>query len=325
MPTLNFGFDQLNGGDAAGYTSINSLLTSIDTILNTRFGGIINTTNYNALGVGDAGKIIEWTGSAFTTSLIDNANISASAAIAYSKLNLANSIVNADVNAAAAIAYSKLNLSSSIQTGDFAAGATAPKATNLAGGSGGSIPYQSAADTTAMLSNGANGQVLTSQGGTAAPSWQNISSGSVTLAGDVTGAANANSIAADAVTYAKLNGNAKRYDVTTGGAGLVYTSSGNLSTTSASTNATQQPLVMVDSTAGAVTLTLPTTGFSTIPGATITIAQSAGTNTVTIAPGASVFINGSNSNTYVLGGLYSVVTLILMGTGNAWIITGDFI
>lgn len=40
--------------------------------------------------------------------LLVNANISGSAAIAYSKLNLSNSIVNADINASAAIAYSKL-------------------------------------------------------------------------------------------------------------------------------------------------------------------------------------------------------------------------
>lgn len=39
---------------------------------------------------------------------IDNTNISASAAIAYSKLNLSGSIVNADINSSAAIAFSKL-------------------------------------------------------------------------------------------------------------------------------------------------------------------------------------------------------------------------
>jgi hypothetical protein len=43
-------------------------------------------------------------------SLLANANISGSAAIAYSKLNLASSIVNADVAAGAAIAESKLAL-----------------------------------------------------------------------------------------------------------------------------------------------------------------------------------------------------------------------
>lgn len=54
---------------------------------------------------------------------IVNADISASAAIAYSKLNLSGSIVNADVSASAAIAYSKLNLSASIVNADIAAGA----------------------------------------------------------------------------------------------------------------------------------------------------------------------------------------------------------
>ncbi len=47
----------------------------------------------------------------------------------------------------------------------------ATAATNLAGGSGGTIHYQSAAATTAMLANGTAGQVLQSNGTTLAPSW----------------------------------------------------------------------------------------------------------------------------------------------------------
>lgn len=47
----------------------------------------------------------------------------------------------------------------------------ATTATNLAGGLGGSVPYQSAAGTTAMLANGTAGQVLQSNGTTVAPSW----------------------------------------------------------------------------------------------------------------------------------------------------------
>lgn len=54
---------------------------------------------------------------------LTNSNISASAAIAYSKLNLAASILNADINASAAIAYSKLNLSASIVNADIASAA----------------------------------------------------------------------------------------------------------------------------------------------------------------------------------------------------------
>ena len=65
---------------------------------------------------------------------LTNSNISASAAIAYSKLNLSGSIVNADVNASAAIAYSKLDLSSSIVNADIdAAAAIAYSKLNLSG------------------------------------------------------------------------------------------------------------------------------------------------------------------------------------------------
>lgn len=46
------------------------------------------------------------------TGLITNTQVSNSAAIAYSKLNLTGSLVNADINPSAAIAYSKLNIAS---------------------------------------------------------------------------------------------------------------------------------------------------------------------------------------------------------------------
>ena len=44
--------------------------------------------------------------------------------------------------------------------------------TNLKGGSGGSLPYQSSANTTAFLANGSVGKILQSNGGTNAPSWE---------------------------------------------------------------------------------------------------------------------------------------------------------
>lgn len=51
-----------------------------------------------------------------------NADVSAAAALAYSKLNLADSLVNADVAALAAIAYSKLNLTGAILATDIGIG-----------------------------------------------------------------------------------------------------------------------------------------------------------------------------------------------------------
>jgi hypothetical protein len=155
--------------------------------------------------------------SARTVSDIVNADISASAAIALSKLatgalpaaitvastNLVDgTIVNADINANAGIVDTKLatistalkvansattaasaNTASAIvardASGNFAAGTitatltgTASVATNIAGGSNGSVPYQSGSSTTALLAAGSAGQVLTSNGSNAAPSWQ---------------------------------------------------------------------------------------------------------------------------------------------------------
>ncbi|OQA95690.1 MAG: chromosome segregation protein [Bacteroidetes bacterium ADurb.Bin217] len=60
---------------------------------------------------------------------------------------------------------------------------TATTATNIAGGLGGSIPYQTAANTTALLANGTAGQVLTSAGGTNAPTWTTVGGGTVTTFG----------------------------------------------------------------------------------------------------------------------------------------------
>jgi len=55
---------------------------------------------------------------------------------------------------------------------------TATKATNLAGGATGSVPYQSATDTTAFLAAGSNGQVLTLAAGV--PTWATPTTGTVT-------------------------------------------------------------------------------------------------------------------------------------------------
>jgi hypothetical protein len=56
-------------------------------------------------------------------------------------------------------------------TNALTAGTFSGAATNLSGGLGGQIPYQSATSTTALLANGTTGQFLISNGGTSAPSW----------------------------------------------------------------------------------------------------------------------------------------------------------
>jgi hypothetical protein len=62
--------------------------------------------------------------------------------------------------------------------GNAATATSATTATNLAGGATGSLPYQSASATTAMLAAGSNGQVLTLASGI--PSWATPTTGTVT-------------------------------------------------------------------------------------------------------------------------------------------------
>lgn len=66
-------------------------------------------------------------------------------------------------------------------SGNAATATLATTATNLAGGAAGSVLYQSAAGTTAMLTAGSNGQVLTLAAGI--PSWATPTTGTVTSVG----------------------------------------------------------------------------------------------------------------------------------------------
>jgi hypothetical protein len=76
-------------------------------------------------------------------------------------------------------------------TGTWAIGisgnaATATTSTNIAGGASGSLPYQSAASTTAMIAAGTNGYLLTMSAGI--PSWQPApATGVTTISFDTTG------------------------------------------------------------------------------------------------------------------------------------------
>lgn len=100
--------------------------------------GDISITNAGVTSIG-AGVIV-------------NADINASAAIAYSKLALTGAIVNADISNSAAIAYSKLNLTGTIVNGDINASAAIAR-TKLASGSNYRVIVNSG--TGVMTDNGA--------------------------------------------------------------------------------------------------------------------------------------------------------------------------
>jgi hypothetical protein len=93
------------------------------------------TANVADITAAVSGGVLASTGSALTFALLTNSNIDPAAAIAYSKLALAASIVNADISGSAAIAYSKLNLATSILNSDISASAAiAYSKLNLTGG-----------------------------------------------------------------------------------------------------------------------------------------------------------------------------------------------
>ena len=70
-------------------------------------------------------------------------------------------------------------------SGNAVSATTATTATNLAGGSAGTVPYQSAAGTTQMLAAGTSGQLLKSNGASA-PSWVTAGASGLTLLSTVT-------------------------------------------------------------------------------------------------------------------------------------------
>lgn len=110
-----------------------------------------------------------------TISGLTNANLSGSAGI--TNANLANSSVTVGTTAIS-LGSSSTTLAglTSVSSTSFTGALTgnASTATSLAGGSAGTIPYQTAAGTTAMLAAGTSGYFLKSNN-TSAPSWVELS------------------------------------------------------------------------------------------------------------------------------------------------------
>lgn len=152
------------GADASGFTGV----------LKAASGVFSASTIVNADVSGSAA--IAYSKLALTGSIV-NADISASAAIVYSKLSLTASIVNADIASGAAIAYSKLALTNSVVAGDLTTGSvTAAKLGTVTdgvtldqSGSGSTIEIKAAGVSATQLATGAFDQsTITGGAGTAA-------------------------------------------------------------------------------------------------------------------------------------------------------------
>lgn len=144
--TLN-NLDVIQYDSTAGYWK-NVAANTLSVSYAATAGSAGSSTTATNLAGGTAGALAYQSGAGATTFLA---------------LGTTNYVLTAGASAPQYVAQSTLSVGSAT---------TAGKATNLAGGAAASIPYQSAADTTAFLASSAGdaGKVLTSNG-TSAPSW----------------------------------------------------------------------------------------------------------------------------------------------------------
>jgi hypothetical protein len=189
-------------------------------IANTQVSGLGTMSTQNANNVSITGGSI--TGTPISGSTVDGSTITASTQFSGPGTGLTGTASGLSIGGNAATATTATTAGSAT---------TATTATNLAGGSAGSVPYQSASATTAMLGIGTTGQVLTVSSGL--PSWQTLSSSAVTTfsAGTTgftpsTGTSGAITLAG---TLATTNGGTGLTAFTSGGA--VYASSTSALTT----------------------------------------------------------------------------------------------
>jgi hypothetical protein len=139
---------------------------------------------------------------------IVNADVSNTAAIAYSKLNLAGGIVNTDVSSSAAIGYSKLNLAGGIVNTDVSSSAAIGYSKlNLTGGIVNTDVGSSAAITYSKL-NLAGAIINADVSSSAAIAYSKLNLTNSIVAGDITsGAVTGPKIGTDAVTTSKIADN----------------------------------------------------------------------------------------------------------------------
>jgi len=202
----------------SAFTFIESGSTLADTgwVCTSNQGGTIDVTPITWSQFSGAGSYLAGTGLTLTGNTFSITNTAVTAAAYGSASQVATFTVNAQgqitlaANASIAIAASQITsgtidsarLSGSYSgitglgtlgdltvtntitgsvSGNAGTATTATKATNIAGGAAGSLPYQTAADVTAFLAAGSNGQVLTLAGGL--PSWATPTTGTVTSVG----------------------------------------------------------------------------------------------------------------------------------------------
>ena len=299
---------------------------------NGSFGGVVTTAAQTLAGVKtfssapvlsslSTGLIHADAGGALTSSLLVNADVSGSAAIAYSKLNLATSIVNADISASAAIAYSKLNLASSIVNADVASGAAiAYSKLNLATSIVNADIATAAAIAVTKLANGTANQIIGANAGATANEFKSLASGT-------SGTDFAIAHSAGTITFNLPDASASARGVITTSTqtiagdktltGNTYLSGGLrmaiVSKTANYTATAADQTILVSASGGAVVITLPAVAGCT--GCVYNIKKTdSSVNTVTIDANSAETIDGQL--TQVIATQYQCITV--QSDGTSW-------
>lgn len=176
--------------------------------------------------------------------------------------------------------------------------ATATISANLSGGSAGTVPYQSAANTTAMLSAGTSGQVLKSNGA-AAPSW-----GATVVSGTAVA-----STSGTAIDFTSIPSWVKRITVMFSGVSTNGTSNLQIQLGSGSPTTSGYLGTSVASTAGGNSAATSTTGFVLLAGAATYLFNGVGVFTNLTGNVWSGVVNLGQSDSARASSVYASISL----------------
>ncbi len=316
-------------------------------------GACLNLTNFEPLtprqrisSTAFARSSFKVLGGTFTTALIVNGGtltLTANAAnnsvltigagaVSVSGANTGDNSANSSTHfiGTTSIALNRASASQAL-TGITSIDGSAVSATNLAGGLGGSVPYQSAAGTTVMLANGSAGQVLQSNGTTLAPSWVTAAAGDMTLAGvqTITGAKTfldttfllrnvANTFNGSFVNTNTAN---RIYTLKDAAGTIAFTSdiTGTNSGTNTGDNAANSSSTFIGTTSVALnraSAALALTGITSIDGSAATLTTPRAINGVNFDGSAAITITAAGST------LSDTVTIAKGGTGQTTAVLG---